>query len=261
MTRPVVASPQGQIRSASMAGRPAPGSRVRFGDPRLDRSSLLIPALAIYEQALDAHLAGLPSASLHACAAGASPTELALQRWCAAADTADRAALDRMRLGFPAGAEVLDLGCGPGRHCVYLHNAGLDVLGVDASAAAVELTRRAGATALHADALGTLPRPGAGWDGVLLLDGNIGIGGNPRRLLSQGAGLLASAGRLLVELDPDGVTDCRWLQLSHGGRLSAPFRWARLAAADLEGAAAGLGMVVTNCWTQDDRHFAVLTRS
>ena len=185
MTRPVVASPQGQIRSASMAGRPAPGSRVRFGDPRLDRSSLLIPALAIYEQALDAHLAGLPSASLHACAAGASPTELALQRWCAAADTADRAALDRMRLGFPAGAEVLDLGCGPGRHCVYLHNAGLDVLGVDASAAAVELTRRAGATALHADALGTLPRPGAGWDGVLLLDGNIGIGGNPLMALAE----------------------------------------------------------------------------
>ncbi len=224
-------------------------------------TSGLISALDVYDGALAAHLAGLPPGPLLARVADRAFTQLALQRWCAAVDCADRAALDRLRMTLPGGAGVLDLGCGPGRHAAYLHNAGLCVLGVDTSAPAVALTRRAGAAALLADALGPLPRPAAGWDGVLLLDGNVGIGGDPHRLLSQVVDLLAPGGRLLVELDPDGVTDCLWLQLSNGERLSTPFRWARLAAADLEGAAAGLGLGFTDVWTQDGRQFALMTRS
>jgi hypothetical protein len=41
---------------------------------------------------------------------------------------------------------------------------------------------------------------------VLLLDGNIGIGGDPHRLLRRVRELLTPTGRLLVELDVDGVT-------------------------------------------------------
>ncbi len=258
MTRFVEASPPAELGLA-----PLPGA---LGDVETEvhspsHSSGLIPALDVYDQALAAHLAGLPPVALLVRAVGRSFTRLALHRWCSAADAADRAALDRLRIGLPAGAGVLDMGCGPGRHAGYLHHAGLDVLGVDTSAAAVALTRRAGAAALRADVLGPLPGLSCRWDGVLLLDGNIGIGGDPRRLLSQAAGLLAPAGRLLVELDPDSVTDCRRLQLSRGGLLSAPFRWARLAAADLEGAAGGLGLAITDVWRQDGRHFSLLTRS
>jgi SAM-dependent methyltransferase len=42
---------------------------------------------------------------------------------------------------FPAGASVLDVGCGVGRTTVELHRRGYDVLGVDVSEAMVEAAR------------------------------------------------------------------------------------------------------------------------
>jgi SAM-dependent methyltransferase len=54
-------------------------------------------------------------------------------------------------LGLPAGARVLDVGCGPGRHAVKLAKAGLAVTGVDVSkrflALAAERARAAGVSA------------------------------------------------------------------------------------------------------------------
>jgi SAM-dependent methyltransferase len=51
-------------------------------------------------------------------------------------------------LDLPAGARVLDVGCGPGRHAVALAEAGLAVTGIDVSArfleVAAERARRAG---------------------------------------------------------------------------------------------------------------------
>jgi SAM-dependent methyltransferase len=41
-------------------------------------------------------------------------------------------------LGLPAGARVLDVGCGPGRHAAGLAAAGLEVVGLDVSAAFLE---------------------------------------------------------------------------------------------------------------------------
>ncbi|MFC7755569.1 hypothetical protein [Tsukamurella soli] len=44
--------------------------------------------------------------------------------------------------------------------------------------------------------------PGEGrWSHALLLDGNIGIGGDPRRLVARAARLLAAGGSLIVEVD------------------------------------------------------------
>ncbi len=258
MTRPAVAHTPAERR-----GTPEPGipRAARHADcPVAGHVLGTVSASQLYDEALAAHLSGLPLVELLVRAAGGPPVALALHRWCAAADTADRVALDRLRAALPAHARVLDLGCGPGRHAAYLQGAGLAVLGVDSSVAAVALTRRAGAPALHGDALGRLPGRGA-WDGVLLLDGNVGMGGNPRRLLLQAADLLTPGGRVLVELDPDGVTDCRWLQLGGGGRVSAPFPWARLAVDALERAAAGSALVVTCCWSEHGRRFALLARA
>jgi len=39
---------------------------------------------------------------------------------------------------------VLDLGCGAGRHCIYLAKNGFDVVGVDASLSALKLAKRWG---------------------------------------------------------------------------------------------------------------------
>jgi len=39
---------------------------------------------------------------------------------------------------------VLDVGCGAGRHCLYLQSTGLEVVGVHLSPLAVEVSRDAG---------------------------------------------------------------------------------------------------------------------
>ena len=44
--------------------------------------------------------------------------------------------------GFPAGARLLDIGCGTGREAFALHAMGFRVTGVDISEAAIEMARR-----------------------------------------------------------------------------------------------------------------------
>ena len=53
-----------------------------------------------------------------------------------------RVGLDEHRDAGPPPGTVLDLGCGVGRHLVYLHELGLDVRGIDLSGHAVSMARR-----------------------------------------------------------------------------------------------------------------------
>lgn len=256
MTRFVEASPPAELGLA-----PLPGA---LGDVETEvhspsHSSGLIPALDVYDQALAAHLAGLPPVALLVRAVGRSFTRLALHRWCSAADAADRAALDRLRIGLPAGAGVLDMGCGPGRHAGYLHHAGLDVLGVDTSAAAVALTRRAGAAALRADVLGPLPGLSCRWDGVLLLDGNIGIGGQPASLLRRLRRQLSDDGEILIELEaPSVISETVEVRIEDDGESSDWLSWARVGAGGVDRLAAEAGLTVSERWHQDGRWFVRL---
>ncbi|SCE54965.1 Methyltransferase domain-containing protein [Streptomyces sp. DfronAA-171] len=99
---------------------------------------------------------------------------LEVERWCAAADRADRAALDRCE------GRVLDVGCGPGRLVAELAGRGRTALGVDVSEAAVAHTGRLGGRAVRRSVFEPLPGEGR-WGTVLLMDGNIGIGGRRAR--------------------------------------------------------------------------------
>lgn len=213
-----------------------------------------VTATELYDAALQAQRSGAGAELRATCPAWSCA--LPLRQWCAPVDDLEVAVLDRLRAELPAVAAVLDLGCGPGRHSAYLTGQGLQVLGVDTSRTAVALTRAAGARALVADALG--PLPAARWQGVLLLDGNIGIGGDPLLLLCRVRGLLAHDGRLLLELDADDVTGRSLVQLCSGARTSAPFAWARLAAEDLSRAAALAGLAVLDRWDTGGRRFALL---
>jgi SAM-dependent methyltransferase len=56
-------------------------------------------------------------------------------------DAAGSKALRRFMDQLPAGASVLDLGCGPGAHAAALHANGFQVTAMDASAAMVEKAR------------------------------------------------------------------------------------------------------------------------
>ncbi len=184
---------------------------------------------------------------------------LPIPRWCGAADGSDAAVLDRFARGLPAHAAVMDLGCGPGRHAEYLHHAGLRALGVDASPTAVALTRRRGVDAVRADALGPLPGGDHGWDGVVLLDGNIGIGGDPLLLLCRVRDLLAPEGRVLVELDPSRASDRCDAVLDDDRAVSPTFPWARLShGAALDAVACAADLRLADRWTQHGQAFVVL---
>ena len=122
-------------------------------------------------------------------------TAMDWRRWCSRPDDADRSVLTRVT------GTTLDVGCGPGRLTVTLAARGHAVLGIDVTPDAVSLTRAAGGVALHRSVFSHIPGEGR-WETVLLIDGNIGIGGDPIALLRRVRQLLAPTGRALIELEP-----------------------------------------------------------
>ncbi|MFZ3493324.1 class I SAM-dependent methyltransferase [Streptomyces sp. 5.8] len=183
---------------------------------------------------------------------------LDVERWCEAPDDADRTVLGRCR------GAVLDIGCGPGRLVSALAARGHRALGIDVSPEAVARTARTGGTALHRSVFDTLPGEGR-WDTALLIDGNIGIGGDPAALLRRTAEVLAPSGSLIVECvqaeagaDVDERCDVR---VADGrGGLGAPFPWARVGPEALARHAADAGWTPAGRWTAAGRPFTVLTR-
>jgi len=153
---------------------------------------------------------------------------------------------------------TIDLGCGPGRLGAALATAGRPVLGVDISPQAVRYTRRRGVPALLADALGPLPGEGS-WRTALLADGNIGIGGDPVRLLRRTRRLLHAGGRVLVEVDPPGHGSWRGhVALSDGHTVSQVFAWAFVGADQIAALAEAAGLRVLEHWTEAGRWFVDL---
>ncbi|QNA76208.1 class I SAM-dependent methyltransferase [Streptomyces sp. So13.3] len=180
---------------------------------------------------------------------------LDVERWCAAPDAADTALLFRCRRG-----PVLDIGCGPGRLVAAIAATGVPALGVDVSPAAVARTRDIGGAVLCRSVFDRLPAEGR-WGTALLIDGNVGIGGDPRALLARVGELVAPGGRLLVEAAAYDVDERFTVRVEDGrGRYGRDFPWARLGAAALRSAADGAGWTTVEEWSVDGRHFAELAR-
>ena len=98
---------------------------------------------------------------------------------------------------------------------------------------------------LRRDVFGALPAAGR-WQHVLLADGNIGIGGDPSRLLRRAAALLAPGGTLLVETDPE-PRAC-WsgtARVCTRAGAGPPLPWAVVGAAVLRELAATVGLGVS----------------
>ena len=156
---------------------------------------------------------------------------------------------------------VLDIGCGPGRHVVALSRRGVAAVGVDISPMAAHLARKRGATVIEGSIFDRLPGAGT-WGSALLLDGNIGIGGAPCKLLRRVGGLLTPTGIVLVEVEGPGVpTGALRLRLESEQARSRSFPWARMSTEALPLIASQAYFAVREQWQADGRWFATLERS
>lgn len=178
---------------------------------------------------------------------------LEVERWCAEADAADLEVLRRCE------GAVLDVGCGPGRLVAALSSRGGRVLGIDVSEAAVARTTQLGGQALRRSVFEPLPGEGR-WGTALLIDGNLGIGGDPQALLGRMSQLLVPGGLLIAETVPGPdvdervsvhVTDTR-------GAAGAPFPWARLGTPALLRHAGRTGWRAVDQWAAGGRSFVAL---
>ncbi|GAA1578224.1 hypothetical protein GCM10009789_34600 [Kribbella sancticallisti] len=186
----------------------------------------------------------------------AVPSLAEVDRWRAPADAVDRLALSRCE------GPVLDIGCGPGRIVTALAERGIPALGVDISAQAVLLTTKRGAPALRRPVQDPLPGEGR-WGSVLLMDGNIGIGGAPGTLLRRCAELVRPDGLVLVEVDPDDNLDDPAPIILHadGGRRSSPLPWARVGTRAVLRHAVTANLLATEDWRAGGRAFLAFRSS
>ncbi|HEU4546746.1 MAG TPA: DUF2064 domain-containing protein [Microlunatus sp.] len=183
---------------------------------------------------------------------GGATLEIDLGRWTRPADHVDEMVVARCE------PPVLDIGCGPGRMVAALQRSGRAALGIDISAVAVAVGRRAGGQVLRRDL--ALPLAGEGrWGTTLLLDGNIGIGGDVPALLRRCRQIVGGGGLIISEIDTDpGRDEAYEVVLSRPGCESAPIPWAAIGVGPLLRVAAALDLIVTEVWEADRRCFVAL---
>ena len=153
---------------------------------------------------------------------------------------------------------TIDLGCGPGRLVAHLIRRGIPALGVDQSETAVAMARRSGAPALRRDVFEPLPGTGR-WQTVVLADGNVGLGGDPWRVLRRSAELLRHGGRCVVEFESatKGL-DVGWVRLESIRTIGPWFRWASVGIDCATVLAEAVGLAVTGVHPVGERVVASL---
>jgi SAM-dependent methyltransferase len=201
-------------------------------------------------------IAGRPQPPTRLALRSVEGVELPLEvgRWMGIPDVHEERALAL------AIAPVLDVGCGPARHTIALLRRGVGALGLDESPAIVGLATRRGASVLQGSVFDPVPGQGL-WGSVLLLDGNIGIGGDPYRLLRRVRALLRPGGRALAELDSTDSTLHRLLVHVTGIPVGAPeerFAWATVGPRAMSSLARAAGFHRPELWRDGRRWFASL---
>jgi SAM-dependent methyltransferase len=180
--------------------------------------------------------------------------ELDIDRWLGAADDVDRRLISR------ASGPVLDIGCGPGRHVEALEQRSTEVLGMDLSREFVAVAQSCGRPVIMQSVFDPVPG-GSRWASALLLDGSIGIGGDPIALLRRVSDLLLSGGRVLVETGaPSEASEMSELVLESDDAAGEWFSWATLSASDAAMVAHASGLQITESWEDSGRWFSQLDK-
>jgi len=122
-------------------------------------------------------------------------------------------AMERRAIRFAKG-RVLDIGCGAGRHSLYLQEKGLDVTGIDNSPGAIKVCRLRGLRKALVRSISETDKfkPGS-FDTVLMLGNNFGLFGSAAgvkrilkklsRITSQDARIIAGTRNPYLTTDPD----------------------------------------------------------
>lgn len=184
--------------------------------------------------------------------------DLDIDRYCTEPSPGERRFLKRLR------GPILDVGCGPGRAAAFLRNHGTAALGVDVRADLVNLARRNGALCVRQNIFETVPFEGR-WQEVLLLDGNIGIGGEPDKMLERLRRVVRPGGTAYIEVSPIGPTRQLVVREHHAGVTGKPFAWAVVSMAGLDELLVGSGWrchhvhairerVAVELWRSSARH-------
>lgn len=190
--------------------------------------------------------------SIGLCTRAGTLLDVAAERWVGEVLDEDARVLSL------AEGPVLDVGCGPGRHVAWLTAAGIPALGIDVSARAVEQARIRGARAERRCIFEPMDHA-ATWGTILLLDGNLGIGGDPSTLLHRCAALLRPDGRVLAEVAPPGTrSSLHEARLELDGHLGPWFAWATVSVDDIAGLARPSGLTPARVWEDTGRWFVVL---
>lgn len=128
--------------------------------------------------------------------------------------------MNRFIVGMPAGARILDLGCGAGRDARAFLDHGFTVEAIDASAKMCAQTRdfTQGRAAVRQARIEDLPREGETWDGIWMMASLLHV---PRAAwadtLARLVGALAPGGRLYLSVK-DGAgeeIDARGRPMAH----------------------------------------------
>lgn len=122
---------------------------------------------------------------------------------------------ERLAIQYAKG-KVLDIGCGPGRHSIYLINRGYEVYSIDISYYVLQVAYSRGlVNPILMDLMVLGFRQGA-FDTILLLGGGIGLAGrleNIEKLLYEAAKVIKDDGLLIISSrDPYKTKDYRHIK-------------------------------------------------
>lgn len=109
--------------------------------------------------------------------------------------------LERDAMDFVRG-RVIDIGCGAGRHALYLQEKGLDVLGIDLSPLAIDVSQARGLRNAEVLDISGISRELGRFDTFLMMGSNFGLFGNlsrARRLLKRFHAMSGPDGRIIAE--------------------------------------------------------------
>jgi SAM-dependent methyltransferase len=181
------------------------------------------------------------------------PFEAPVWRWF------EEAGPEELRLLRDVVGPVLDVGCGPGRHTLTLAGRGIITLGIDVCDLALAAARDRRAPVLRRSVFDRVPGASR-WATALLLDGNLGLGGDPTALLTRLGAILSPCGRVLVEVEEHSVPPTP-VRFESPHAVGPWFDLARVGRHELPTVAAAAGWHVASTRWEGARSFARLERA